>query len=137
MRIYGEVDAKMGFNETWVKLMMTCITSATYSILINGEPLGDIAPSRGLRQGDPLSPYLFLLCTKGLHGLMKKVAAMGDLRGVSLCRNGPKLTHLLFADNSLIFCRADQHDCQTLLAILSTYERASSQQINRAKTSIF
>lgn len=137
MRIYGEVDAKMGFNETWVKLMMTCVTSATYSILINGEPLGDIVPSRGLRQGDPLSPYLFLLRTKGLHGLMKKAAAMGDLRGVSLCRNGPKLTHLLFADNSIILCRADQHDCQTLLAILSAYERASSQQINRAQTSIF
>lgn len=78
MRIYGEVDAKMGFNETWVKLMMTCVTSATYSILINGEPLGDIIPSRGLRQGDPLSPYLFLLHTKGLHGLMKKAGVTSE-----------------------------------------------------------
>ena len=68
---------------------------------------------------------------------MKKAAAMGDLRGVSLCRNGPKLTHLLFADDSLIFCRADQRDCHHLLAILSAYERATGQQINRAKTSLF
>lgn len=61
---------KMGFNDRWVKLMMECITIATYSILINGEPHRDIRSTKGLQKGDPLSPYLFLLCTKGLHGLI-------------------------------------------------------------------
>ena len=89
---------KMGFHDRWVKLMMVCIITASYSILINGEPHGEITPTRGLRQGDPLSPYLFLMCTKGLHGLISKAANDGDIKGVSICRNGPKLAHLLFAD---------------------------------------
>ena len=59
------------------------------------------------------------------------------IRGVSLCRNGPKLTHLLFADNSLIFYRAKEEECQSLLDVLAKYERASGQQINRAKTTLF
>ena len=128
---------KMGFCAAWVKLMMGCITTATYLVLINGEPYGNIVPTRGLRQGDPLSPYLFLLCTEGFHGLLKKAEDIGELRGVSISRNGPKLTHLLFVDDSLIFCRAQNNDCQKLLEILGIYERTSGQQINRDKTTLF
>ena len=84
---------KMGFDDIWVQLMMKCISSATYLVLINGEPHGKITPTRGLRQGDPLSPYLFLLCTEGFHGLLRKAEIEGDIKGVSICRNGPKLTH--------------------------------------------
>ena len=73
---------KMGFCKAWVKLMMGCISIATYSILINGEPQGNIVPTRGLRQGDPLSPYLFLLCTKGFYGLLKKAEDLGEIKGV-------------------------------------------------------
>lgn len=128
---------KMGFDEAWVKLMMKCISSATYSVLINGEPHGNIIPTRGLRQGDPLSLYLFLLCTEGYHGLLRKAKVMGDIRGVFICWNGPKLTHLLSADDSLIFYKAKENECQKLLEVLATYERASSQQINRTKTTPF
>ena len=106
-----KVLVQLGFHDRWVKLMMACITTALYSILINGEPHGHITPSRGLRQGDPLSPYLFLMCTEGLHGLIRSAANNGDIRGVSHCHNGPKLTHLLFVDDSLIFCRAKIEEC--------------------------
>ena len=77
------------------------------------------------------------MCTEGLHGLINKAAIDGSIRGVSLCRNEPKLTHLLFADDSLIFCRAKEDECQTLLKVLAKYKRASGQQINRAKTTLF
>ena len=61
-----KIIEKMGFGASWVKLVMACISTMSYSILVNGEPKGEIKPSRGIRQGDPLSPYLFLLCSEGL-----------------------------------------------------------------------
>lgn len=128
---------KMGFANAWIKLMMMCISTATFSVLINGEPQGHITPTRGLRQGDPLFPYLFLLYTEGFHGLLKKAEAMGDIRGVSICRNGLRLTHLLLANDNLIFCRAKEGECQKLLEVLAKYESASRQQINREKTTLF
>ena len=73
----------------------------------------------GLRQGDPLSPYSFLMCIMGLNGLIKKATSNGDIKGVSICWNGPKLTHLLFANNSLIFCRAKEDECLKLLDVLA------------------
>ena len=65
-----KIMRKLGFNEKWVTLMMLCVSTVSYSILINGAPNGYIRPTRGRRQGDPISPFLFLICLKGLHGLL-------------------------------------------------------------------
>ena len=123
----------MGFDDWWVTFIMECITTVTYSILINGE----IKPSRGIRQGDSLSPYLFLVYSKGFHRLIQKVARNGDIKGVSICHNGPKLTHLFFVDDSLLFCRATTQECQKLMEILAAYEKVSGQRLNREKTTLF
>ena len=131
------VMIKMGFHARWIQLVMMCITTTSYLVLINGEPHGHITPTCGLRQGDPLSPYFFLMCTEGHHGLINKAAHNGDIRGVSLCRNGPRITHLFFADDSLFFCRAREEECQSLLEVLAKYEKAFGKQINRTKTTIF
>ena len=77
------------------------------------------------------------MCIEGLHGLINKAATNGEIHDVSICRNGARLTHLLFAEDSLFFCRATENECQTLLNNLAKYERASGQQINRAKTTLF
>ena len=61
----------------------------------------------------------------------------GDINGVSICRNGPKVSHLFFADDSVLFCRAKEEECQTILDLLAIYERGSGQKINREKTNIF
>ena len=96
-----------------------------------------ITLTRGIRQGDPLSPFLFLLCTEGLNGLLNKAAHQGHIKGYSLCRNSLRLTHLLFADDSLLFCRATIEECNRVLDILDVYGKCSGQQINRSKTTIF
>ena len=71
------VMIKVGFNERWIRLIMVCVKTVTYSIMVNSEPQGLIHSTRGIRQGDPLSPFLYLLCTEGLHGLIQHVASMG------------------------------------------------------------
>ena len=132
-----KIMSRMGFHQKWISLMTECISTVSYSILVNGEPHGYIKPSRGLRQGDPLSPYLFLLCAEGLHSLINKAGRDGDIQGVSLCREGPQITHLFFADDSLLFSKATPTACETIQGILDQYEKASGQQVNRDKTTIF
>ena len=128
---------KLGFSRKLVTLIMSYLTLVSYVVLLNGQPVGNIKPTRGLRQGDPLSPYLFLLCAMGLQGLLKKAKANGDIRGVSICKNGPRVSHLFFADDSVLFCRAKGEECQKILDLISVYERGSGQKINRDKTNIF
>ena len=127
----------LGFAGSFVATIMSCIKSVSYSVLLNGVPSRTIKPSRGLRQGDSLSPYLFLLCAMGLQGLLHKAESDGTIRGVSICRNGPRVSHLFFADDSVLFYRAKEFECQEILHILSVYERGSGQKINRDKTNIF
>ena len=128
---------KMGFREMWINLVMGCVKTVSYSILVNEDPCGMIFSTRRIRQGDPLSPFLFLLCTEGLNGLIKKVKFQGDIHSYSLCRRGPKLTHLLLIDDSLMFCRSTIEECDKLLDILYKYEEALGQKVNRSKTSLF
>lgn len=96
-----------------------------------------ICPGRGLRQGDPLSPYLFILCDEGLSSLINEKNRRGILHGSRACRRGPAVSHLLFANNGLLFCRATSHECTELKSTLDLYERASGQAINFGKSEIF
>ena len=105
------VIEKMRFHAKWVQLIMACITTAHFSVLVNGKPTSYILPSRGLRQGDPLSPYLFLFCAEGLTALLRKAKIDGIIRGVVASRGGPCISHLLFADESLLFCHASVEEC--------------------------
>uniref|UniRef100_A0A2N9I4W7 Reverse transcriptase domain-containing protein n=1 Tax=Fagus sylvatica TaxID=28930 RepID=A0A2N9I4W7_FAGSY len=131
------VMLKMGFDCRWVDLMMECISIVSYSILLNGTPTGHIIPSRGLRQGDPLSPYLFLICAEGFTSLIRKAENQKLIQGISISRGGPRFSHLFFADDSIIFCRAKIEECRALREILKLYEDASGQKLNMEKTSLF
>jgi hypothetical protein len=108
-----------------------------YSVLINETPHGRIIPTRGIRQGDPLSSYLFLLCAEGLSSLLRKVEHDGHIIGIPTFARGFRLSHLIFADDSLLFCRANFMEWRKILHLLNQYEKASGQKLNNHKTSIF
>ncbi|CAA7027574.1 unnamed protein product [Microthlaspi erraticum] len=128
---------KLGFAESWVHWIKLCISSVSYQVLLNGEAKGSIQPTRGLRQGDPLSPFLFIILTEALISQLRGAEEEGRLTGLKIARACPPVSHLLFADDSLFFCRADVLQCAELIKILKCYGLASGQQLNTAKSSVF
>ena len=114
---YKESCREWVFQKKWIDRVMSCVTTSSFSILINGKPYGNVLPSRGLRQRDPLSPYLFLLCAEGFTSLLTKAENDARIHGVSICRRAPKVSNLLFADDSLLFCRATQNEVGTISKI--------------------
>ena len=131
------VMRRMGFHEKWISLIMMCVTTMEYSVLINGEAKGKINPTRGLRQGDPITPYLFLLCIEGLSAMLKKEERAGKIKGVVACRGAPRVSHLLFVDDNIVFCKASEEECDRLIKVLEEYEGDSGQKLNKEKTSLF
>jgi hypothetical protein len=131
------VMCKMGFPDKWINLIMECVRTVSYAIIVNGQPVGHIVPERGLRQGDPLSPYLFLICAESLSAMLSKAERNGIITGVPTSKNGPRINHLFFADDSLLFCKANSVEWRRLTKILDKYEEASGQKLNKDKTSIF
>ena len=121
---------RLGFSEGWIGLMMMCVKTVSYSVLINGEPKGKIIPTRGLQQGDPISPYLFLLCAEGLTAMLKKEECEGRISGVAVCRGAPRISHLLFADDCIIFGKACSEESNRVLRVLADYEKESGQKLD-------
>ena len=132
-----DIMQKMGFDSKWITFMMQCVIFVTYTIRLNGKPRGHITPTRGLRQGDPISPFLFLFCAEGLSSLLQQAIFAGSLRGVIASPHGPQISLIFFADDNIIFCQVTREECDHLEQILETYEKASSQKINCEKTSLF
>ncbi|CAN1261991.1 Putative ribonuclease H protein At1g65750 [Linum perenne] len=128
---------KVGFGQKWVDWMMMCVCSVEYTATVNSVKVGPIVPGRGLRQGCPLSPFLFLLCAEGLSNMLKKAERGGKLHGVRVCRGAPSVSHLLFADDSFFFCSANIAEARELKRILLSYEAASGQAINLTKSGAF
>ncbi|XP_061993825.1 uncharacterized protein LOC133711745 [Rosa rugosa] len=127
---------KLGFASQWIHIIMKCICSVTYSILLHGEPSPPITPTRGIRQGDPLSPYLFILCGEGLSALISQAVSQRTIQGLTMCPQAPTLHHLFFADDSILFGSATDEECLHYKLLLDTYERASGQKVNFQKSSV-
>lgn len=121
---------KMGFSDSWIRRVMSCITSVSFSFKINGSIHGCVIPTWGLIQGDPISPYLFILCADALSTLITKAMHRKSIHGVQICRSAPPLSHLFFADDSILFTRVNLQECSKVANIISTYERASCKRVN-------
>lgn len=93
----------MGFCDKWIGWMMLCVKTVTYNFCLNNTLIGPVTPKRGLHQGDPLSPYLFLLCVEGLLNALDDAAANGEIHSFQIAQEAPTVSHLLFADDSFLF----------------------------------
>ncbi|PNX57234.1 ribonuclease H, partial [Trifolium pratense] len=112
-------------------------TKVDYSIIVNGNLVGPVVPGRGLRQGDPLSQYLFIICAEGLSALIRQAENRGDLHGIKVCRRAPIISHVLFANDCFLFFKATVNEAIVLKNILSVYEAASGQAINLQKSEFY
>lgn len=129
----GYLFDRMGFGSRWWKWMKACVEESKYSVLVNGSPKPPIATSRGLRQGDPLSPFIFTMVGESLNRFVIKAKELGIVRGFEVCPNGPVITHLHFADNTLFSCGPSRSEDLGYCVILRCFELASSLRINWGK----
>lgn len=127
---------KMRFDNTWIWWTMKCVKMVTYTILLNGHTHGFIKPGRGIRQGDLMSHFLFILCAEALVHILNKAEAACRLNGIQLSVNGPSVYHLLFTDDSLLMCQTTVGEATKIIKCLKVYEKASRLVINRQKSSI-
>ena len=117
--------------------MMMCVSTMSYLVLINGKPKDKIVLSRGLQQRDLISPYLFSLSTKGLSAMLKKEELEGHIKGIAVCKGTPSISHLLFAYDSIVFCKATVEEGNRVMKVLEDYEGDLGQKLNKEKTSLF
>ena len=97
----------LGFEDAWVNLIMMFVSSVRYMIVHDGYEIGTITSERGLRQGDPLSPYLFILCAEGLSSILNDYGSKGLIHGCKVARTAPVISHLFFADDCFLFFKAN------------------------------
>jgi hypothetical protein len=119
---------KLGFAKSFVNLIMRCVTLVSFSVRVNGQLSSPFRSSRGICQGDPISPYLFLLCSEGLPCLLRSVGPLHLARGVWVG---------FHADDCIVFAEATQRGAARLQEILNMYSRGSGQLVNKEKSAVF
>ncbi|XP_060969082.1 uncharacterized protein LOC133036587 [Cannabis sativa] len=112
----------MGFSDTWIKLLMTCVSSVSYKFVHGGRAMGPLISSRGICQGDPLSPYLFIVCEKGFSFLLHRYEMNGSIWGCKVTRRAPMVSHMLFVDDNYVYCKVIEQEASTALNLLRVFE---------------
>ena len=106
--------ANIGFDLVFIKYILTCISSVSFEVLVNGGKSNQFKPSRGLRQGNPLSSYLFILGQEVLARLLDRELSSSNICGAKASVNGPILTHVMYIDNIVLFSKATRNDAGIL-----------------------
>ncbi|XP_026377852.1 uncharacterized protein LOC113272180 [Papaver somniferum] len=134
---WSTVSKELGFHQDWVKLVQQCVTTTSIALLINGSPSASFTPSRGIRQGDLLSPYLFLIIMEGFSRIIQSQILQGNLNGIIVGKHGLQVSHLFFADECLLFLEASPKYLHNLQQILDQFSKASGQVVNLQISTIF
>jgi ribonuclease HI len=119
------------------QVIMSCVSTSSISVLLNGGKLDPFLPSRGIRQGDPLSPYLFIMCMEFLSFLIHERCEEQLWDPIKAARNGPAFSHLFFADDLVLFAKADRKNCQSVKEVLESFCDLSGQKVNLNKSKVF
>ena len=125
-----------GFLERIIELIMFCVSDSTLSLVWNRSRLGSFSPNCGLRQGDPLSPYLFVLCMEKLSLMIADSVDKGDWKPVHVVQRGVGISHLLFVDDILVFTKAKASQLRLVLNVLHKLEITSRLKVNVGKSKV-
>lgn len=127
----------MRFGEKWVGWIEAVFKSIRISILINGSPTKEISPRRGIRQGDPISPLLFLIVGEILNCMISEAVNKDILSGISIANLSSSVSHLQFTDDTILFIRKDLKSVQGIKRVLQCFELISGLKINFHKSSLY
>ncbi|GKU89286.1 hypothetical protein SLEP1_g3443 [Rubroshorea leprosula] len=128
---------KLGFCLKWRRWIKECLSTSSVSVLVNGSPTEEFSIKKGLRQGDPLALFLFLLVAEALNGLILKAKEEEMYNGVTVGTEGMEVTHLQFANDSIFFCEASDENIKTIKGILRTFELVSRLKVNFFKSALY
>ncbi|KAL8124141.1 hypothetical protein AgCh_011956 [Apium graveolens] len=131
-----EVMEIFGFNVTWINRVMKLIQSLSYGFLYDGYIFGDVVPRHRVRQGDLISPYIYIMCAEGLSAMLRRTEEVGLLHGYMIARGAPTISHLLFADDCYFFFKTNGVKADVLRRVLNRYEEMSGHKINYAKSTL-
>ncbi|XP_057755452.1 uncharacterized mitochondrial protein AtMg01250-like [Arachis stenosperma] len=126
----------MGFVHRWRAWVMECVTNASISVLINGSSSKPFKLERGLRQGDPLSPFLFVLVVDVLHRMVGEAIRNSCISSLLVGRDSIELSHLQFADDTILFCPPEEETIKSYQWLLRCFELISGLMINFEKSSL-
>ncbi|CAL0325442.1 unnamed protein product [Lupinus luteus] len=126
---------RMGFCPTWRNWIMSCLQSNSVSVLVNGSPTSEFSMCRGLRQGDSIAPFLFLIVAEGLAGIMRSAVSKKIFKGYSVDRDEVVISHLQYADDTLLIGENSVDNITALKSILKCFEMTSGLRINCHKSS--
>lgn len=127
---------RMVFIYKWVNKILACLTSVYFAFKIKAKVSGSVIPSRRLRQGVSISPYLFLLVVDAFSTLISKASGENKINGAKICNGTRRMSHLFFVDNSLLFAKATIRKCFLIADIISSNEKASGHRVNLDKTNV-
>ncbi|KAK6160457.1 hypothetical protein DH2020_003838 [Rehmannia glutinosa] len=131
-----EVLKSLGYPAPFVNFIHICLSSSSFSFLLNGSQFGSVLPQRGILQGDSLSPYIFIICAKVFSSILQDLQVAGKIHGIQINRHAPIILHLCFTDDTILFGNATLDEARHLKFAIDLFERASGQQINYDKSGI-